>query len=161
MTHTTLFQSTTVHLSAEWFDAVAEHPVMNPASFTAQSPAIPDSVEVINSLDAVIDAAVAVEHVFSPRLRTYASFRTDQSSRPSDTQRTIAVGAWDIHVLAFGATFRIRGSDFTLGVAYGFGSGSTTRVIDFLGQGSPSVLGGIEGTRVRYRSFRLVFGFGV
>ena len=150
---------TTVYLSGEWFDAVEGFEVIDVDDFVAQGSGELVRVPIRQTLRRVVNWAVGIDRQFSPRTTGYLSFGTDYSGNP-DGQSDVSFSTWDAYLVTVGAAFRVLKADFTLGVAYAFGSNEASSVANFDGANvGNGLVGTPTATEIRYRSLRFIFGF--
>ena len=99
-----------------------------------------------------------MEHEFSERLTSYASFRTDFSGAedPTPTETTFAI--WDLYHLGAGVQATVGRSDFTLGLMYSRGSQSRPNALVDLGLEDESGLLS-EQTKYSFTRLTLLLGF--
>ena len=64
---------------------------MQGEDFEAQLPSETFSIDAVQALDEVLNWAVGLEHVFSPRFSAYASYATDNSGLTENVQRAGSV----------------------------------------------------------------------
>ncbi|HEX9723146.1 MAG TPA: hypothetical protein VGC53_02570 [Vicinamibacteria bacterium] len=116
------FGRSRIHLSAEWFDGVGQKNILEPEPFASQSSGETIRYDTSYQLDAVLNAAVGLEHRFESDLQIYAAFSTDFSAAPSDSGSNSTLASWDIYHLSGGSTLAVAGQEVTLGLIYSFGS---------------------------------------
>ena len=116
------FGPTTVHLSAEWFQAVDLYTVLDSQPFQSQTSDRTVDTLVRQELDSVTNVAIGVEHVFSDSLKGYAGFHTDFSAASPKTVSNLSMALWDLYHVSGGAAFSTLGQEFTLGVNVAIGS---------------------------------------
>ena len=150
-------ESTTVHLTTEYFAPVGEFAVLSPEPFVGQSTGDTITVQLTQQLTDVLNFGIGVEQVFKPHLSGYVSFRTDFSAdiEGSDETTDMGVTSWDIYFITAGAAFRLGNADFTAGLAFGWGSSQSTLPDDpALPSPSPTVA-------MKYRTLRLILAFAI
>jgi hypothetical protein len=116
------FGRSRIHLSAEWFDGVGQKNILEPEPFASQSSGETIRYDTSYQLDAVLNAAVGLEHRFESDLQIYAALSTDFSAAPSDSGSNSTLASWDIYHLSGGSTLAVAGQEVTLGLIYSFGS---------------------------------------
>ena len=149
------FGSTRIHVSGEWFDAIAEYDV-------ADAPATglgADTVDlaVVHAARSLVNWGVGLEHRFGGRVKGYASYVVDRSATPAEPApgQNVGTAPWDTHLVNAGADLDIEGIHMTLGVGIGFGDTPFGELIDLSGPGD-GILN--DETTLRFRSWRLIFG---
>ncbi len=147
--------------SAEWYDHVGPNAVLDLGTYVGQSTGDTAQLAVIEELKSVVAWAVGVQHALNDKLSGYLSFAYDPAAAidPTDSEDVTAIGNWNISVITAGATFPVLGTEFTLGLGYGFGSGTSEQLADFSKLGSGDILPGPLPTPVRYNALRLTIGF--
>jgi hypothetical protein len=147
---------TRVHGSAEWFSSLDPYDVISAGAITVEGDTV--RVGVTHGAKSVVNWGVGVEHRFSPKVKGFASLVTDQSAAPDEP---VAVGTapWDIALGTVGADFAVGEVRLTLGAGLGFGNSPFDRVTDLLGISQSEALEDATGARIRYRSWRFIFGF--
>jgi len=107
-----------------------------------------------------LNLGIGIEYKFNKNLSGIASFSTDYSARPQDTETNLSIASWDIFNILAGSTFKIGKSEFTLGLGYSYGKDK----LDL--QNSPSIGDLINQVQLEpgdvnftYRNWKLVFGF--
>ena len=151
---------TTLHLSAEAFGEKERYSVfeMEPAVDLGTNEQVP--FEFFDERRSLVNWGAGIERRIGPRSSAFASFSSDYSSTPH-SESDIAFGDWDSYLVTGGVTIPVGASEFTLGLGYGFGSGSADRFAKL--NDSPLVSGAVEtdfeAASTRYRNFRLIVGF--
>jgi len=114
------WKSTTVDLTAEWFDAVGSYQVLETQPIPARDTVL--TLPIMDQRKSVTNFALGVQQEFNPKLQGYASFRTDFSAATGSETSSVTLSTWDIYHLAAGLAFPIGTSEFTVGGVYAFGS---------------------------------------
>jgi hypothetical protein len=145
-----------LHASAEYFDEVAPYRVLDVEPFQAIQP---DDVTVspnpVHSAKDVLNWAIGGEYEFTPGLKGYMSFFTDDSALVDDqTQSALSAVPVDISTITAGVKFTVSSALFTIGGGYGWGS----KVDDQLTGLLPDEEADLEAKYV-YSNFRVLFGF--
>ena len=150
-------RNTTLHGAAEWYNDVPRYEVMQAEPFVGQSTGDTLALGVTQELGAVINFGAGVEQRFTPGFSLSASFRTDNSALEPGQITDVSVASWNIYFITVGSTFTLGGGEFTLGLAYGFGSEDPSRFVpvppDEIIEPLP------DDARIRYRSMRLIIAF--
>jgi len=144
------FGRTSVFVTGEWFNGVGAYPILDAAPFVGQTTGDTLSVDITQSLDAVINLGVGIEHSLSGGVELYGAVFTDRSAYDREATDPIAIATWDILHVTAGAAFTIRSIDLTVGASYGHGNGDALP-LDLLGETTD-----ITGS---YRSLKLILGF--
>lgn len=153
-----LFSSATrAHVSAEWF-ASNNRTILDAEPFAPQTGGEPLDPSVYLEMKALANVGIGVEHIFSEKLTSYASFRTDFSGarEPIPTETTFAI--WDLFHLGAGVQATVGRSDFTLGLMYSHGSQSRPNALIDLGLEDESGLLSQE-TKYSFTRLTLLLGF--
>jgi hypothetical protein len=150
-------ESTTVHITTEYFAPVSEFAVLSPEPFIGQSTGDTIAAQLTQELDDVLNFGLGLEHTFRPHLSGYVSFRTDFSAAVEGSDETTDMGVtnWDIYFITAGAAFRIGDADLTAGLAFGWGS-SKSQLPEDPGLPSPS-----PKVAMKYRTLRLIIAFAI
>lgn len=144
------FGTTSLFVSAEWFDGVPGYAILDADPFVGQTTGDTVSIDVTQQLESVVNLGIAAEHTVSEVVELYAAVFTDRSASDSRSDDPLPIATWDILHFTGGAGFRVGSIDLTVGASYGHGNGASLP-IDFLGQAT-DVTG-------RYRSLKLILGF--
>ncbi len=113
---------TDFYVSAEYVGKVGEYTVLDGEDATGQTTGDTLDLSLATASDDVVNVNLGIERAFSDRFTGFAAFWTDFSTRPEDRELDLSVAGWDILFVSAGAAFRVGTSDFTLGLAYGWGS---------------------------------------
>ena len=150
-------ESTTVHITTEYFAPVSEFAVLSPEPFIGQSTGDTIAAQLTLELDDVLNFGLGLEHTFRPHLSGYVSFRTDFSAAVEGSDETTDMGVtnWDIYFITAGTAFRIGNADLTAGLAFGWGS-SKSQLPEDPGLPSPS-----PKVAMKYRTLRLIIAFAI
>jgi len=152
--------STTVHFSAEWFNAVDKYQVLDATELPGEFPGLSITQRVTQELKSVLNWGIGVEHMFSRKYTGYASFIVDRSASVPGTTTKNTISTWDIYHFSGGAAFRIAGLDLTTGIQYARGSDNV--VLGFIpgsGSGIDVPIGGQTDTKVVYQRVLFIIGF--
>ena len=155
------FQSgkTTVHTTAEWFNGVSEQSIMDPEPYRSQSTGTVFKYESTYNLKSVINIGLAIDHHLRPRFALYGSARTDFTALPDDAPGNLLIADWDLWHTSFGALFQFLDIEFTTGLQYSFGRGSSERFINFNPQEGEAVIGEPAIHDIDYNRLKFMFGF--
>jgi hypothetical protein len=152
--------ATKVHLTVEWFNAVKVSQAMNPDPYHSQSD--PNEIRTYHlayGAKSLINYGLAVEHVFNPKFALYGAFRSDYSSVPSDEVDNLQISNWDLWHMSGGASFAFLNMEFTAGLQYSFGSGTSERFINFGLDNGGHVIGNSASYDISYRRLKAIIGF--
>ena len=150
-------KNTTLHGTVEWFNDVPEYTVLETAPFVGQSTGDTVTFDVTQKLGDVVNFGIGVQERFTRGFSLSASFRTDRSALDPGQTTDISVAAWNIYYLTVGTTFTLGGGEFTLGLAYGFGSEDTDQ---FLTDPDDEIIEPLPNdARIAYRSLRFIIAF--
>jgi len=150
-------ESTTLHVTTEYFAPVGEFTVLSPEPFVGQSTGDTIVVQITQQLADILNFGIGVEHIFKPHLSGYLSFRTDFSADIEGSDDTADIGAtgWDIYFITAGAAFRLGNADLTAGLAFGWGS-SRSQLPD-----DPALPLPTSTVAMKYRTLRLILAFAI
>lgn len=123
---------TRLHVSAEWFQDLGTFTVLDTEPIYSTDSTQVRSSDVIAQMGSVFNYGFGVEHNFTKKVQGYASFRTDFSATDRGTDTNATLSLWDIYHFALGSTFRVAGSEFTLGAIYSTGSAPTSTGITLI-----------------------------
>ncbi len=154
-------ESTTLHLTAEYFAQQDRFTIMEPEPFIGQSTGDTINIILTDALDDVLNFAVGVEQRFKPTLAGYASFRTDFSAKVQGNASDVSTALWNLYFITAGTGFRIGTANLTLGLTYGFGGRKDVdlREQSFPGGGESGLVPG-RGT-AKYRSLRFILALAI
>ncbi len=153
--------NTTVHLSAEWFNAVKKYVVLKGEPFVGQTTGDTILVVATQELRSVINVAVGLDHKIKESLKVYGGFSTDFSAAADDPGRTnISRSTWDIYHVSAGAEFLFKRIEFTLGTTVSWGSELIRTLIDLDNAADPNKLIGYGGeAEAQCLRLKLILGF--
>ncbi len=152
--------SSAYHFTMEWFNAVQTQQAMNPDSFTSQSdPAETRDYNLAFGAKSLINFGVAYQHSFPGKMAIFAAFRSDFSSIPSKDADNLQISNWDLWHLSGGASFNFLDMEFTAGLQYSTGSGTSERFINFNVSESGIIPQETETFDIRYRRLKAIIGF--
>jgi len=133
---------------------------MSPDPFTSQSD--PDETRTYNlafGAKSLINFGLAFEHSFPGNVAIFAGARTDFSSIPSADADHLQISNWDLYHLSGGASFNFLNMEFTAGLQYSHGSGTSERFVNF-NLNEPGIVNGDFGTfKVSYNRLKAIIGF--
>jgi hypothetical protein len=147
-----------LHVTAEWFDAVTRFEIMDVAAGPEPLPFSTGDLAVDQALRSIINVGLGVEYRARERFTVFGSAFTDFSAY--DDRSDVALSTWDIWHLSGGASFAAVGVDVTLGLNYGFGSDTVLleSPLSAIYPESELVSRTVE-TDVRYDSLTFTLGF--
>ncbi len=149
-----------VYAAAEWFRGSGEFVVVDAEDFEAQSSGERISTDVTHELASVLNVGLGIELLVAPKVKTYASFTTDQSAREPGTDTNLSLTDWNVHHFLTGTELTIRGAALTVGLGYSFGDrevGGRPGII--LREGQEPPWPAWSGLSFRYAGAKLVAGF--
>ena len=153
------YNTTTVHLTVEWFNRVKKFDAMVIEDFVAQSTGDTISIDYSHELDQVFNIGIGVDYKFNEDVSVYGGFTTDFSAYISGSETKLAITSWDIYHLTAGSTFTFYDINFTLGLGYSFGNDIVESIVDFSIANMDDQLLGEPGTdEVKYRRLKFMFG---
>ena len=160
-----------LHFSAEWYDAVKEFSIMEPASFVSQSTGETISRRLIQKLRAVLNYGIGLEVYLNEKVSGYGSFATDRSAAPedlgrivnlTDTQTNAATAVWDLYHVAGGGSVKAGRTEVTLGFTWSFASQELPQTSDFFGPDTGTIrfeTQEVATTKLKFRRWKYIFGF--
>lgn len=151
---------TTLHASAEWFDAVSKFRVLETNDFQAQSSGEIVQNRVDHELKSIVNYGVGLEIMFKERLNGYASFTTDFSAAVPETETNLAISFWDIYHMATGLAFTLGRSEITVGINYAYGNDNLKRSLAFPEFSvSDDLETFLKNSEISYRRLKFLLGF--
>jgi hypothetical protein len=148
------------YASAEWYAGIDKFDVVKTEEFVGQSDGETYRNEITHELDDVLNFGLGIEHIFNKNITLYGSIRTDFSARKQGSDTTLSVTDWDIYHIMAGTTFRIKNTEWTLGLGYSWGGSKKERspsIDDPYEQYKISQL--FQDVRFNYDSISVLFGF--
>ncbi|MGB5872278.1 MAG: hypothetical protein WBH56_00985 [Bacteroidota bacterium] len=125
------FGMVNLHLSGEWYGAIEEYTVLDTEPYVAQGSGETLTNDLTHETKSVTNFGLGVDFFVTEKTIVSAGFVTDFSARVPDTQTNLSTASsWDIYHISAGVTFPLGKSDFTLGLAYSFGSDTFENNID-------------------------------
>jgi hypothetical protein len=149
-----------LYASAEWYAGVDKFDVIKTEEFAGQSDGEIYRNEITHELDDVLNFGLGIEHILNENITFYGSIRTDFSARKPESNSTLSVTDWDIYHIMTGTTFRIKNTEWTLGLGYSWGNSEKRRnpgTDDPNEEYQYSSL--IENVNFGYNSVNILFGF--
>jgi len=153
------FESTKIHASVEWFDAIDSYNVLQLESFVSQGTGQYVTRTLLHQVASVVNFAVGLEQKVGDKSTAYLSFNTDTSAY--DPESDIAVTGFDIRHLAAGANFAFKDSQFMLGFSYAWGSEKIQQVIDLNPDDDEEVIDPQDEVDLVYSRFTFMLGVSV
>jgi hypothetical protein len=154
------FENIRLYGSAEWFSGMDKYMVIKAEDFTVQSTGKTTAYSITHELDDVLNLGIGIEYIFTPKLKTFASFTTDFSATDPDTDTNFSISSWDIYHMMAGTDFTIGSLSFTLGIGYAFGSRLTEGFTEQEALAAQNFLQEtLSGLEYTYSNFKLVIGF--
>ncbi len=154
------FKDTTIHASAEVFDAVDKYDVLPPVEFTSPTTGNTYTHDISHELGSVFNWGFGIEQHVLEWFMVYGSFITDRSAYVEGTRTSVTASNWDLYHLMGGTAFTLHRMDITLGLGYAFGSSQVENRADFAdSQGNTSIpLEDIDATLL-YKRWKFIVGF--
>jgi hypothetical protein len=150
------FGSTRLHASCEWFDGLGPYTVADSPPLQSDDGLAPTAA--VHEASAVLNWGVGLEHQISPSFEGFASFVTDGSAATGELAN-VGTAQWNIDVVTAGVRMETSRAKLTLGAGLAYGNTPLDEVVDFTGlDGGPTDTGSQEST-IRYRNWRVIFGF--
>jgi len=152
-----LFNHTTLHLSAEWFNAVKNFTVVAAEDFRSQTSGLVIRSSAEHELKSVVNFGLGIEQNITEKFSLTGSFATDYSARSPGSD--ISISSWDIYHITAGSRFYVKGFELTLGVEHAFGSSLTLTQANFNPDNPSDVLDEERTTATRYGRWEFMVGF--
>jgi len=154
------FGNTGIYFSAEWFNTVGKYNLLSPGSFSSQSH--PDQVfsyDISSSTRSIFNWGLAGSHQFSPRFALYGSFWMDKSNLKPGEDPNMMMAFWDLTHLNLGASFDFLNIEFTSGLGYSHGQGTSDHFQSFNSEVNGNVEGSFPATDVTFNRLTFLIGF--
>jgi hypothetical protein len=149
-----------LYASAEWYAGIDKFDVIKTEEFVGQSDGKTHRNEITHELDDVLNFGLGIEHILNENITFYGSIRTDFSARKPGSDTTLSVTDWDIYHIMTGTTFRIKNTEWTLGLGYSWGKSEKKRNADIVNPDPDrQFVGLIENVNFGYNSVNILFGF--
>jgi hypothetical protein len=152
--------SVSLFASAEWYAGVDKFDVIKTEEFVGQSDGKIYRNEITHELDNVVNFGLGIEHILNENITFYGSIRTDFSARKPGSDTTLSVTDWDIYHIMTGTTFRLKNTEWTIGLGYSWGNSEKRKnasIDDPNEKYRHSSL--IENMNIKYNSVNFLFGF--
>lgn len=147
-----------VHLSAEWYEAVKKYNPLSLAPFYSQSSGETFTEEIIQQLSSIVNAGIGIDYKLNDKVSFAGGFITDFSANDINEKGNISLSRWDIYHISGGSSFKIGNSEVTLGFSYSFGSDVIRQIADI---GNPDA--GADNVNaaadVKFTKIKFMFGF--
>ncbi|MBN1464126.1 hypothetical protein JXA02_00090 [candidate division KSB1 bacterium] len=154
--------NSTIHASAEWFNATGQVSVLQTDPYLNQARDEMAENAVIQDLKSVLNVGIGIQRHFADRFELYASFVSDVSAAKPDSRANVSITSWDIYHLMAGALLRLWRSEITAGIGYSFGSDIFIQKVDFDTAHEDNLLmGERQEKRGTYRNATLLVGFSI
>ncbi len=151
---------TRLHVTAEWFNAVARYTVLNPESYEIQSrPGQFADYELDYAAKSLVNLGIGVDRAFTERFSLFTSYRTDFSTVPNDQDNILSFSVWDLNHVTGGASFQFMSIEFTAGLQYSWGSGDSHHFIDYGSDENGDVSGEAAKRGIVYKRLKALLGF--
>lgn len=154
------FGNTGLYFSAEWFNTVGKYDILSPDSFQSQSH--PDKTyiyDVSSSTRSIFNWGLAGSHNFSPGFAMYASYWIDKSNLDPNENPNMTMAFWNLSHLNLGASFEFLNIEFTGGLGYSHGKGTSEHFQSFNFEENGDVEGGFPETNVTFNRLTFLIGF--
>jgi len=148
----------TIHISTEWFDALAPYVVMQGQDWEAQKPGdVTNTLESIHEQKSIINWSVGLQYAVRPKLNLYGSYYIDNTTRDDAIVRAdLSTSSFNINNVSLGTNFHIGGVRFDLGLGYSWGENLNERLSDIFSGTDED----IEVSFI-YKSIKVLFGIEV
>ncbi len=154
------YRGTSLHLSAEWFDAVDKFYVLDTEPFMGQSSGDIMRNDVIHAMKEVLNFGIGIEQQLGNKTWVFASFATDFSGADSGFDNNLSLTNYDIYHIKVGTSFQSGKSEFTLGIGYAFGDSDIERLGEVAVTADNTPLKTVGNfSSVEYQQIDLILGF--
>lgn len=158
-----------IHLSGEWYSRISKYSLMQSEPFTSQSTGEILSFELIDDLNAVLNAGIGAEFHLSDRTSLFLSGSTDFSAakgnialfsenQPIARNSTITS---DFFHTGLGFIFKLPWVDLTLGGARTGAKQKFIRPIDFPSESDDGIFDQDEYSTLNWERWRLIFSISI
>ncbi len=154
------FENTSLYFTAEWFNSMGKFNLLSPDPFQSQSH--PDKIndyDISYSTRSIINWGLAASHKFSSIFSIYMSFWSDQSILNQDDDPQMMMAFWNLLHSNLGASFEFMDIEFTAGLGYSHGSGSSSHFISFNFDDHGDVEGSFPETDITFNRLKFLIGF--
>jgi hypothetical protein len=158
-----------LHISGEWYSQIPRYTLLQSEPHTSQSSGEVRSFQLVDELNAVVNAGIGAEFYLSDRISMYVSGSTDFSAADNDIARFAenlpeaknSILSSDFYHGALGLFFNFPGVDLTIGAARTGARQKFERPIDFPEEGDDDIFEGGEFATMKWERWRLVFSISV
>ena len=113
-----------------------------------------------HELAEVLNIGIGIQHSLNENISLNASFTTDFSARKSGSETNLSIASWDIYHIMLGTTFRVKQSEFTLGVGYAYGNETFGIVLPYSDRNLiDNLRQELNDVKFTYQNVKFVFGF--
>jgi hypothetical protein len=151
------FGENTLHVSAEWFDAVGPNLMLEGVEAADSSFGATLERRLTQEFRSITNFGVGYERILRENVTVLGGFTTDLSAMPDEDIPSGQLGNWNIYHFTGGAAMTIGKLDLTGGLTYSFGSNDTYRLFDVV-RGNETVGGRGALFSAHYRRLKLIFG---
>lgn len=152
-------KSLSIHISAEWYDAVKKYEPLTLNPLYSQSANEYFTKEITQQLKSVINAGIGVDYKLNDKVSVAGSFNTDFSANDTNAETNISLSRWDIYHISGGSYFKIGSSEITLGLSYSFGSDVIKQIADIGDPGNGTESSVDANSNVKFTRIKVLFGF--
>jgi hypothetical protein len=153
------FSRTSIHASAEWFNAVRRYDVLDTTNLPDEPPGIALTQRLSDERESLFNVGIGVEHFFRRDFEAYGSFTTDFSAVAPGTDARHSLSTWDIYHVVGGAAVQVHGLELTGGLGYSFGSADTRPSDDLINIAPEAFASQLSNREVQYRRLKYIIGF--
>ncbi len=149
---------TILHLSAEWYDAIAKFNVLDTEPYEAQSSGENLTNDLTHEAKSVINFGLGMDYFATDSLIFSLSVTSDFSASVDNPTTNLApYSAWDLIHISGGSTFNVWKSELTVGVVYSFGSQTLQNRIDITPEADESSID--RESEFKYSQIKVLLGF--
>jgi hypothetical protein len=152
----------TVHLAAEWYDALGSTTVLDADPVIDEQTTGPIDIDLRIARRSIVNWGLGLEYEMTGTVSGFAGYHTDRSTVSDDDPRG-ALAGWDIDHWSAGVSLSFDDKRIAIGLVYAAGTEPLENAVDLL----PGSLDGPETTSLprvvdaRYRDVMLLLGFDV
>ena len=147
-----------LHLSAEWYNTIKKYYILNTDPYYSQSSGELLTNDLTHEAKSVINYGGGLDYFVKEGLTFSFSITSDFSAYVKNTTTNLApYNTWNLLHIAGGSSFRLLGSDVTLGLVYSFGSQTITNNINIIPESESGSIS--RQSEIKYTQIKVLLGF--
>jgi hypothetical protein len=153
------WQSLSLHISAEWYNAVNKYNVVTLDPLYSQSTGNTFTHEITQQLKSIINAGIGADYILNDKVSFAGSFITDFSASDPNAGSNLSFSNGDIYHISGGSYFNMGSSEITLGLSYSFYNDVIDQIAD-IGNIDPDKVKRVNSkAEVKFKRIKVLFGF--